>query len=401
MTPSGQLRARRWLRALLLGAVWASALPAQVQAQEPLGDVLSFLLTNQAVETRDFVKDVEAAQATRDTLSRLLLVELSTLPVSASSPGFVYRLNPALGTLERTSESFGPFFTERNLTAGRGRAAFGAAFTARRFKALDGQDLRTGAFVTTGNQFRDEPAPFDLETLTLHLESRTLTMFGTVGLTDRLDLTVAVPLVSLSLEGQRLNTYRGTSVVQARADATTTGVGDVTVRARYRLLAAGAGGVGVVSEVRLPTGREQDLLGAGEASVQALLVASVEARRLGLHGNGGFTRGGLSDEVHYRGALTVSVSPYVTLVGELLGRRIADAGRIGITRLPHPSFRGVDTLRLLPEGAASHSAVAVAGAKWNLTNTVLLSGNVSVPLTNEGLTPATVALFGIEYAFGR
>ncbi|MBA2356026.1 MAG: hypothetical protein H0V80_15350 [Acidobacteria bacterium] len=375
--------------------------PCEARAQQPLREVLSFLLTNQSVPTGDFVKDAEAARATRDTVSRLLLVELATQPVSASSPGFVYRLNPALGTLERTSESFGPFFTERSLTAGHGRAAFGAAFSARRFTALDGQDLEDGTFVTSGNQFRDETSPFDVETLSLTLESRTLTMFGTVGISDRLDVSVAVPLVSLSLEGLRRNTYRSTSVVQAGADATATGVGDVAVRGRYRLVAAGPSGLAVVAETRLPTGREEDLLGAGEASVQAILVGSFERGRLGLHGNGGVTRGGLSDELHYRGAVTVSASPFVTLVGEVLGRRVDGAGRISVARLPHPSISGVDTFRLLPEGTSSQSAVAVFGAKWNVANTVLLSGNVTAPLTDAGLTPATVFLVGLEYAFGR
>lgn len=391
---------RARMAALLMCLALALA-PAQARAQQPLREVLSFLLTNQSVPTGDFVKDVEAARVTADTISRLLLVELATQPVSASSPGFVYRLNPSLGTLERASESFGPFFTERSLTAGRGRAAFGAAFTVRRFTALDGQDLEDDTFVTSGNQFRDEPAPFDVETLSLTLESRTLTMFGTVGLSDRLDLSVAVPLVSLSLEGLRRNTYRGTSVIQASADATATGLGDVAVRGRYRLVAAGPSGLAVVVETRLPTGREEDLLGAGQTSVQAMLVGSYERGRVGLHGNGGVTRGGLSNEVHYRGAVTVSASPFVTLVGEVLGRRVDDAGRIGVTRLPHPSISGVDTLRLLPEGSSSQSAVAVVGAKWNVANTVLLSGNVTLPLTDAGLTPSPVLLVGLEYAFGR
>lgn len=384
--------------AIVLGL---ALMPWEARAQQPLRDVLSFLLTNQSVPTGDFVKDAEAARATRDTVSRLLLVELATQPVSASSPGFVYRLNPALGTLERASESFGPFFTERSLTAGDGRAAFGAAYSVRRFTALDGQNLEDGSFVTSGNQFRDETSPFDVETLSLRLESRTLTMFGTVGISDRFDVSVAVPLVSLSLEGLRRNTYRGTSVTQASADATATGVGDVAVRGRYRLVSAGPSGLAVAVETRLPTGREEDLLGAGKASVQAMLVGSVERGRLGLHANGGVTRGGLSNELHYRGAVTFSASPFVTLVGEVLARRIDGAGRISVARLPHPSISGVDTFRLLPEARSSQSAVAVFGAKWNVANTVLLTGNMATPLTDAGLTPAMIFLVGLEYAFGR
>src|SRR5687768_1295655 len=77
-------------------------------AQEPtVRDVLSFLVTNQQVQTGDFVKDQAAAAATRDTIARALLVELATLPIGTSSGGFTYELNPALGTMERVSQTFG------------------------------------------------------------------------------------------------------------------------------------------------------------------------------------------------------------------------------------------------------------------------------------------------------
>jgi hypothetical protein len=75
---------------LRLGCLIAVALltaPANASAQErplPLADVLSFLLTNQSVPTGDFVKDAQAAAVTRDTITRLLLVELTTVPLGSS-----------------------------------------------------------------------------------------------------------------------------------------------------------------------------------------------------------------------------------------------------------------------------------------------------------------------------
>ena len=87
--------------------------PARVSAQS-VSDVLSFLLTNRAVQTDDFQRDAAAAAATRDTVTTLLGAELATLPPSLSSAGFTYRFNPALGTAERASMSFGSFFTERS-----------------------------------------------------------------------------------------------------------------------------------------------------------------------------------------------------------------------------------------------------------------------------------------------
>ena len=43
----------------------------------------------------------------------------------------------------------------------------------------------------------------------MEIQSRTLTVLGNVGVTNRLDVGVAVPVVWLSLEGSRVNTYRG------------------------------------------------------------------------------------------------------------------------------------------------------------------------------------------------
>src|SRR5262249_1989917 len=143
-------------------------------AQTPT-DVISLLVTNESVPTGDFAKDQAAAAATRDTIVRSLLVNLATVPIESSSSGFVYRLDPELGTRGRVSDSFGTFFGGRAMTSGRGRASFGASGTTTGYDRLDGFNLRDGTMTTTANQFRDEPAPFDVESLTLKIRASTVT----------------------------------------------------------------------------------------------------------------------------------------------------------------------------------------------------------------------------------
>src|SRR4051794_8072316 len=94
----------------------ARSAPAQT-----VSDVLTFLVTNQGVQTGSVERDRDAALATSATISRALLANLATLPVASSSSGFVYRLNPELGTVERVTQNFGPFFVERAMTAGKGQ----------------------------------------------------------------------------------------------------------------------------------------------------------------------------------------------------------------------------------------------------------------------------------------
>jgi hypothetical protein len=380
---------------LLQTAAFAQSPPATVQ------DVVGFLVTNRGVETGDFDKDREAAEATSATLTRALLSAIAQLPIITSSSGFTYRLNPTLGTVERASDTFGPFFVERALTSGAGQASFGVTFQNARFTSLDGYDLREGAFVTTANRFRDEPAPFDVETLTLDISARTTTFLGTVGVTDRLDLSAAVPIVSLDINGNRVNTYRGTSFLQARARAQTVGLADVAVRSKFRFTPDGAANAAAAVEVRLPTGRDEDLLGAGEVALRVMGIGSAEAGRASVHGNFVVGSGGLGRELSASGALAVAATPRLTLVGEVLARRTSGAQRIVEVVAPHPRISGVDTTRVIPAGDDQGSTVAVAGFKWNIAGTWLLQANVLMPIGDSGLTTRYTPMIALDYSFTR
>jgi len=387
---------------LLFRVAFASvlcALPSNTYAQQSVRDALSFLLTNQSILTDDFTKDAEAAAATRETITRSLLIELATLPIAASTGGFTYRLNPTLGIVDRVTDSFGPFFVERALTSGRRQVSFGATFQYARFIELDGNDLRGGTFVTTANQFRDEARPFDVEAVSLKLDTRTVTLFANAGVTDRLDVGIAVPIVALRLSGERVNTYRGRVLLQSRASASRTALGDLAVRARYHLVESHGIGVAYGTEVRLPTGREEDLLGAGDAAVRVFGVASAEGTRVAGHVNGGYTWGGVSREVSYGGAVTLAATAQFTLVGELLGRTIERLGRITPVVAPHPRVTGVNTIRLLPSDQGTTTGVAVAGFKWNVGGRWLINGNAVIPLTDRGLRARIIPTIALDYSW--
>jgi hypothetical protein len=242
-------------------AVLLAATPAA--AQDTLGDVLTFLMTNQAVQTGDFERDRAAAQAVRDVLARALLINLTSAPIAASSGGFLYRLNPELGTVQRASETFGTLFVERALPSGAGNVLFGVTASTSSYDRLNDVDLDDGSFLTVANQFRDESQPFDTETLSMRLRASTITMLASAGVTDSLDIGIVVPIVRVELDGERVNVYRGTSFVQARANGTASGLADIALRAKYALLQSHAGNIAGVGEVRLPTGDDTNLLGAG------------------------------------------------------------------------------------------------------------------------------------------
>jgi hypothetical protein len=197
-------------------------------AQQTTAEILSFLLTNRTIITGDFDRDAQAAAATRDTIAGLLVQEIATLPVSSSSGGFTYRLDSTLGTFIRSSESFGPFYTERSLTAGLNRASFGVGYQSTLYNTIDGRDLRDGTLVSTAAILRGDTVPFDIETVSLRIRTDTMTVTGNYGVADRVDVGVAVPFVRLSLQGERVDTYRGQVFPQATASASASGLASST-----------------------------------------------------------------------------------------------------------------------------------------------------------------------------
>lgn len=378
--------------ALLLGV------PSVASAQRTISDVLSFLVTNRTIPTDDFVRDEQAAIATRDTVSKLLVLELATLP-SSSGGGFSYRLDPTLGTVIRASDSFGPLFTERVLVNGKRRASLGLSYRATSFDNIDGRSLRDGTLVSTASTFRGESTPFDIETVSLRIRTDTVTLNGSIGLTDRFDVSAGVPFIRLNLEGERVDTYRGQRLLQATGSASANGLGDVVLRAKYAVLRAGASGFAIGGEARLPTGREEDLLGAGRASFTPRFVGSYEQDRVGVHGEVGYSFRGVSEALNYAAAVTAVAAPRLTLVGELLGRRLKGVGQLTETTLPHPRLAGVDTIRLTSSDETADRLVAVAGFKWNVASSWLLTANVLRPLTNVGLNAEWVPSVTFDFWF--
>src|SRR5918994_156326 len=115
-------------RPLLFFAALVASASGPLHAQTNVSDIVGFLMTNQAVPTDDLERDRAASEAAADVLRRAL-------------------------------------------TPGHGRTSFGVSGSTSDFNNLDGHILSDGSFVAIARQFRDEPAPFDVESLTLHMRS--------------------------------------------------------------------------------------------------------------------------------------------------------------------------------------------------------------------------------------
>lgn len=390
----------RRLPALLVATVVVCGLPPCAWAQ-PVGVKLSTLLVEQGPAPAGYVRDVAAAEATFSTVAGLFQVELSNLPLTSSSGGFVYRLNPTLGQVERASDSFGPFFTERALRTGRRQFSFGLTYQFSHFSTLQGADLEAGTFPTNAARQSGAIDPFSVDTLSLELDARTVTAVASYGVTDDFDIGVAAPFTTVRFSGRRVNTFNGQTSFQMSGSGSASGLGDVTLNARYRVVGDRTRALAFGSDLRLPTGREEDLLGAGRKTIRAMVIGSYDVGRYAAHVNAGVGAGGASGEVFWNGAATMAVAPRVTLVGELLGRHLNELHRVRDVYQPHPVLAGIETMRWLSEAGGVTTTYSAVGVKWNAGRNWLLNTSLLIRVSNAGLRARVTPSISADYTFAQ
>ena len=241
-------------------------------------------------------------------------------------------------------------------------------------------------------------------------------------------------ILRLVTEGFETHTFEygnpnATQTVQHSGHAA--GLGDIVLRNKYYFLRRAGGGLAAAVDLRLPTGNENELLGAGGVQAKFLLVASSERGRFGQHVNIGYTTAGgrvggafaglasapLPDEVNYSGGVELVASRRLTVIGDILGRTLRGAGRLDLVNKsfeyatfpasPPPGARcygqpgTVCTSASFPEFAPRSGdlrlLLGIGGVKYNLAGNLLVSASVLFPLTNAGLRSRVTTMVGMDY----
>jgi hypothetical protein len=245
-----------------------------------------------------------------------------------------------------------------------------------------------------------------------------LVLSGAVGVTDNLDVGVAVPMVSIKLNGTS-TLRRGDGVVPRLAEGTGTfsGLGDIGALVKYRFVRFGselqdAGGVAMVMNMRLPTGDKDNLRGLGVTRTALSFVLSARKGRIQPHINGGFEFwskgvGVLTDaarntsvtvrhQAQYAAGVEVEATPKLTLIVDVLGQRILDAGRVGSITEPTSVLPVTSIQSLVALGEGIQKVTVVPGLKLNLKGKLLLSLNALVTVKNDGLRAKVTPVVGID-----
>jgi hypothetical protein len=372
------------------------------------------------VDTLNRLTSPVAGGAVGDALAFATALEVATTPLGISSAGFVYKLDPTTGLRVRTATTFGPAFSERVLTSGAGKVSFGANLTVSTFDRLGSFNLSrmtlSRADAAASTVARDGLA-------SLVLSAQTTVLYGTLGATDRLDVSVAVPLVKVNVEGiSWVQNRAGDVLLRTEGAGISSGLGDVAASAKFRLLRFGEGepdpgGVALMASVRLPTGDRENLRGLGVTRTQAAVAVSSGRGRFRPHANAGYEMWSkaiavaadpsanrnilVRNQAHYTAGFELEAAPKVTLNIDLLGRHILGGGRVAREeRTPPPNSAGVNTFTVATVTTDRIRKLVLApGVKWNLKGNVLLSLNALIPLKDNGLSDRFTPVVGLDWTF--
>jgi hypothetical protein len=91
--------------------------------------------------------------------------------------------------------------------------------------------------------------------------------------------------------------------------------------------------------------------------------------------------------------------PRLTVVGEVLGRRLSELSLVSDVYQPHPLMPGVDSMWWLPVERGVQSAFFVTGAKWNIASSWLLNASMLIRVTDAGLRVRVTPAISIDYSF--
>jgi len=477
---------------ILLAMVTGLSLPSTARGQsgEKLASTLLDVIAASSVNAPDpnnvqhqahFIPGIALTLAPRE-LNKAIATQLTTFPLPSSSGGFAYTTDPATGEIRLASSTFGPVFTERALTIGKRRVDVGVAFQPTSFDSFEGAGLSGGNInfylehnncCPAGNSAPSLPTSegpassqftpdFERDLLessvSLDIETKTTVLYANYGVTDRLDLGVAVPFVDVqfgatvtsniirtataasplthSFDGKGLATQTSSETRSA------SGLGDLLLRAKYSVVKNRASAIAAGIDLRVPSGDKDNLLGTGAVQTKLNVIVSGERGAFAPHASFGYTfsNGNVSDltstlvppsnasivfqtpsfdasvpdEVNYTMGLSAALHPRVTIGFDFVGRTVRDVFRfqVGNETFPNraagalPSASYVANNELLVKGDPTtgtpeslNLGLGAIGGKVNIGRGLLISAGVLFPLNDSGLKPKTTPYIGMDYVF--
>jgi len=408
---------RKTLLAIFLLAVFSSTCQAQLNC--PQGSTqLACIIPNQ-------LKLQQSSSQNLAFLYEAIGSQVSELPLASPASGVIYTNDPKLNIPVPSNATLGPILTQRAETIGYHKYYVAFTYQYFSFNVVDGVSLanipiflplQNGTAATATNNRLD-------------LNANQYTMYFTFGLTSHSDISVAVPLLSVSeqfitngIEYDLTNPNKPVkrfTVPQPPRSFTASGVGDVTLAAKYWLWRPEhGGGLTVGAELRLPTGDAMNFLGTDTVGIRPFMTYTYGTRfsphlNLAYEANGNTLlvptsqgSGQLPNRLLLSGGVDWGITHWLTVAVDLFGTETYSAQRIRLLSAPPVLNQGgsVTYPTISPYTASYWKGDASAGVKLrpipskNFKN-LIVTGNALWRLNNAGLRSAVVPLVAVSYTF--
>ncbi len=349
---------------------------------------------------------------------------VASTPISATSSGNTFAIIGGLPVQSSTSP--GPIFGERAQTLGRGRFFLGAYVSQIAFTSLNGTPLDNVEFnfahQNVGDTLYGVP---DFENdhiavrLRMDMNITSTYLNATWGMLDFIDVGIAVPFVRTTLDGtgtaqimpfgnSTVHNFGGDPLnpilrATTRVSGSASGIGDVVGRVKVNLGQGKKFGAALLSEVRFPTGDEQNLLGAGFTSVRAMGIASAQFGDFAPHLNVGYLARS-SNQVNdaFLGTLGFDqlMAPWATMGAELI-----TSWQVGARKqtLPGDIVYSVPIARRIPSTNVPNRRDELMnlsmGMKFRVRGGAVMVLNAMVPMRKTGMQPDWIWTAGLEGSF--
>ena len=368
-----------------------------------------------------------------------LTSQLATVPLPSPASGFTYHFDPQTGTFVRSTRSFGPILAERGETIGLGKIAFGYTYQFFSYDHLDGVPITDIPAVFTHDNPQAGGGRADVVATVNSIEATVAQYTGalTYGVTDRIDLSLAVPVVRtrLSLLSNATIHRIGTgsdlgvhyfrdpdaiggygSTRQFFSEDSAAGIGDLVARAKGTVMREGSRALAVGLDVRMPTGDEQNLLGSGAVGMKPFAAFSTSMGAFAPHANVGYQWNGeslIAGNVRGEPESRPPGSVHLRVRRRRAGRAAPERHRRSVRPARHQTPRAWYRPRpFAPASPAASrwttssssmsrywSAAGSFGMKGNVASRMLVTFNLRFALTDGGLTDRLSPLLGVEWSF--
>lgn len=358
-----------------------------------------------------------------------IATQVSQLPLASASAGTVVLYKEGV---PETFNNLGPILTDRAQTVGKHKFFLGGTFSQFVFTDIDGIKLGRLPFGYVQTAFL--PGTHTLLSNTYTTENTKLSFkinqyigVATLGLNDKMDVSVIIPIERVSLgattggaqsyivNASNVKVFGPYSTPGTYSPGTASGIGDINFIYKSELWRGEHATASAAMQVRVPTGDDLNYLGSGAWGFNPYFVYSY-LWKVSPHARIGYqwnttselnNPSGLAGKnlnlpggVQYDVGADWAAKKRLTIAGDLLGNQYMNTPRLVPTQTTITTTTGSIPLNSSVSQNSSYSINnASVGFKWNPAGNLVISCNGLFQLNNNGLRSRPTPLVGISYKF--